>query len=68
MFAGGQPFGNETTVSLDFTRITTRTLRKMGSFAGYCTISVFRISRNFAASAAIVNGFCNSAASVSRIP
>lgn len=48
--------------------ITTRTLRKMGRFAGYCTISVLRISRNFAASAAIVNGFCKSAASVSKIP
>jgi hypothetical protein len=48
--------------------ITTRDLRKMGSFGGYCTISVLRISRNFAASAAIVNGFCKSAASVSKIP
>jgi hypothetical protein len=39
-----------------------------GIFGGYCTISVLRISRNFAASAAIVNGFCKSAASVSKIP
>ena len=37
-------------------------------FSGYCTISVLRISRNFAARAAMVNGFCKSAASVSKIP
>ena len=45
-----------------------RRFAKRWELRGYCTISVLRISRNFAASAAIVNGFCNSAASVSKIP